>query len=63
VTTKNTGKYDNIGDKKKQSCNTYMEINVDSSEPAPPPPKKKKQPINSLFYENVTWEGIIKKQN
>jgi hypothetical protein len=70
VTTKNTGKYGSNGDKKEkkpcvrikrvksdsyltygQSSKTYMELYVDTS------PKK-----THLFYENVTWDGNIKKK-
>ena len=78
VITKNTGKYDSIGNKKYQtcvcikriksdsyltygqSCKTYMELYVDT--PPPPPPKKNPTPINSFVYENVTWDGNIKKK-
>jgi hypothetical protein len=74
VITKNTGKYDSIDDKKEkktcvrikrdksdsyltygQSCKTYMELYVDT------PPHKYQ--LTHLFYENVTWDGNIKKKN
>jgi hypothetical protein len=41
-TTKNTGKYDSIGDKKGKK--TYMELYVDT----PPSLPQKKIPINSF---------------
>ena len=67
VTTKNTGKYDSIGDKKKrvksdsyltygQSRKTYGIIR------RYPPPHKKNTNKFHLFYENVTWDGNIKKK-
>jgi hypothetical protein len=69
VTSKNTGKYDSIGDKKAcvrikrvktDRYLTYTANHVKHEIIHRPPPLPTQ--ITSLFYENVTWDGNIKKK-